>query len=192
MLGRIVRRILANTGRGLLKHWGSLIVLVVVGTALTTTAYWQGLIQIPWIPGSTVSATTLEMNVERLEPTRRGDAVNVILRERRGNRRLVVVVGLPEALAIESDLQNGRPEYSRTYELMRNMVKELGGQVNRIVVSNVTDTTFFAKVVMDSDGRQIEVESRPSDAIALAVRARVPIYAEASVLEKAGVTQATN
>jgi bifunctional DNase/RNase len=74
-----------------------------------------------------------------------------------------------------------------SYDLMRSLVQELGGTVNRVVVSNVTNETFYAKVIMSTDNRQIEVDSRPSDAIALALRAHVPIFAEASVLDRAGV-----
>ena len=79
-----------------------------------------------------------------------------------------------------------------TYDLMRSMIKELGGQISRVIVNNVTDTTFYAKVVMNSEGRQIEIDSRPSDAIALALRAKAPIFAEGSVLDKAGVVQTAN
>ena len=71
-----------------------------------------------------------------------------------------------------------------SYDLMRSLVQELGGTVNRVVVSNVANETFYAKVIMSTDNRQIEVDSRPSDAIALALRAHVPIFAEASVLDR--------
>ena len=98
-----------------------------------------------------------------------------------------MVAGLGEALAIAGDRNNSRSEQPRTYDLMRALVQELGGRVDRVVVNNVTDTTFYAKVVMRVDDRQIEVDSRPSDAIALALRAKAPIFAEVSVLEKAGV-----
>jgi bifunctional DNase/RNase len=79
-----------------------------------------------------------------------------------------------------------------TYDLMRSLVTGLGGDLNRVVVNNVTDTTFFAKVVMSSNGREVEIDSRPSDAIALALRAKVPIFADATVLEKANTASASN
>jgi bifunctional DNase/RNase len=70
---------------------------------------------------------------------------------------------------------------------MRSLVQELGGTVNRVVVNNVSNETFYAKVVMSTESRQVEVDSRPSDAIALALRAHVPIYAATAVLDRAGV-----
>jgi bifunctional DNase/RNase len=167
-------------------------VIGVLGVVFVLVGSWQGFLKVPRFSGDTAGIASYEMAVERLESTRRADAANVILKEKRGNRRLVVVVGLAEALAIQSDLNNVRSEQPMTYDLMRSMVKELGGQVNSAVINNVTDTTFFAKVVMDTDGRQIQIDSRPSDAIALALRAKVPIYADASVLDKAGVVQTTN
>jgi bifunctional DNase/RNase len=101
-----------------------------------------------------------------------------------------MAVGQSEALAIYSDLNRQarlQIEPPTSYDLMRSLVQELGGTVNRVVVNNVTNETFYAKVIMSTESRQVEVDSRPSDAIALALRAHVPIFAEASVLDRAGV-----
>lgn len=192
MFGLILRRVIQKTSRGLVQHWVRFSVLGTLGIVIVMVASWQGILKLPRMNSDSSGTGSYEMAVERLESTRRADAANVILKEKRGNRRLVVVVGLAEALAIQSDLNNVRSDRPMTYDLMRSMVKELGGQVNSAVINNVTDTTFYAKVVMDTDGRQIEIDSRPSDAIALALRAKVPIYADASVLDKAGVVQTTN
>ena len=103
-------------------------------------------------------------------------------------------VGQSEAMAIFADLtamrSRAKPKIDAptSYDLMRSLVQELGGTVNRVVVNNVTNETFYAKVIMSTDNRLVEVDSRPSDAIALALRARVPIFAESSVLDKAGVS----
>jgi bifunctional DNase/RNase len=103
-------------------------------------------------------------------------------------------VGLSEAIAIHTDLSamqtraKPRIEGPTSYDLMRSLVQELGGTVSGVVVSNVSNETFYAKVIMNTDSRQLTVDSRPSDAIALALRARVPIFAESSVLDKAGVS----
>ena len=78
-----------------------------------------------------------------------------------------------------------RIESPTSYDLMRSLVKELGGTVSRVVVSNVSNETFYAKVVMSTDSRQVEVDSRPSDAIALALRARAPIFVEEKVIDHA-------
>jgi bifunctional DNase/RNase len=103
-------------------------------------------------------------------------------------------VGQSEALAIVVDFSamqsRARPKIDSptSYDLMRSLVKELGGDVSRVVVNNVSNETFYAKVIMNTDSRQVEVDSRPSDAIALALRARVPIFADSTVLDKAGVS----
>jgi len=136
------------------------------------------------------SSDMREMAVEEIRPNRAGDQITLILKEKRGTRRLVMAVGQSEALAIYSDMNRQarlQVEPPTSYDLMRSLVQELGGTVNRVVVSNVTNETFYAKVIMTTDSRQVEVDSRPSDAIALALRAHVPIFAEASVLDRAGV-----
>lgn len=191
MIGRIIRRVLIRSTSGLAHHWGGLLGLVLLGSGIAGVAYWQGMLK---LPGQVTEASgdTFEMAVERVEQSRQAGSFNVILREKRGSRRLVVTVGLTEAVAISSDLGNARSDGPMTYDLMRSLVKELGGDLSRVVVSNADDKTFFAKVVMNTDGREIEIDSRPSDAIALALRAKVPIFADALVLEKAGVRQASN
>jgi hypothetical protein len=139
------------------------------------------------------SGDVREMVVEEIRPIRGGEQINLILKEKAGNRRLVMSVGQSEALAIFVDLSaiqaRAKPkvEPPTSYDLMRSLVQELGGTVNRVVVNNVSDETFYAKVIMSTESRQVEVDSRPSDAIALALRIRVPIFAESSVLDKAGV-----
>jgi hypothetical protein len=74
-----------------------------------------------------------------------------------------------------------------THDLLRTVIDTLGAKVNSIIVCDLKNDTFFAKVILNLDGQQLEIDSRPSDALALAVRAEVPIYAEETVLDKAGV-----
>jgi bifunctional DNase/RNase len=74
-----------------------------------------------------------------------------------------------------------------THDLLHHLIGDLGGSINHIVVSGLDQETFFAQIVMTASDKTISVDSRPSDAIALAVRAKVPIYAEESVLDRAGV-----
>jgi len=161
--------------------------------ALWSRGMIPGMPPLPAVPGlesagSGAVSDVREMTIESLRPARGGEQINLILKEKTGNRRLVIVVGQAEALAIASDLNKGRPERPITsYDLMRSIVQEFGGTVNRVVVNNVTETTFYAKVVVSASNRQIEVDSSPSDAIALALRSKAPIFAEANVLDKAGV-----
>ena len=74
-----------------------------------------------------------------------------------------------------------------THDLLGNIIGELGAAVNSIIVCDLKNDTFFAKIILAIDGKQVEVDARPSDAIALAVRVKVPIFADESVLDKAGI-----
>jgi bifunctional DNase/RNase len=206
IVGHILYRLVRGMVVGIVHRWFiSLLTLGLVGGAVYGLAV-QGVIQIPGLaltPVSSASAQAAssdvrEMQVEEIRPVRGGEQINLILKEKAGNRRLVMSVGQSEALAIYSDLSAVQPRTSTaprpkiesptSYDLMRSLVSELGGTVSRVVVSNVSNETFYAKVVMSTESRQVEVDSRPSDAIALALRARVPIFAEASVLDRAGVS----
>jgi bifunctional DNase/RNase len=100
---------------------------------------------------------------------------------------LPIWIGPSEADAIAIQLQEVSVPRPLTHDLLRTMIDTLGGVVNSIVVNDLNNDTFYAKIILNVNGRHLEVDSRPSDAIALAVRVKVPIYAEESVLEKAGV-----
>ena len=201
IVGHVMKRLVRGMAVGVVRRWvTSLLVLgLIAGAAYGLVA--QGLIQVPGLTPATgpaaaglTSTDVREMVVEEIRPIRGGEQINLVLKEKSGNRRLVMSVGQSEALAIFVDLSaiqsRAKPkvESPTSYDLMRSLVQELGGTVNRVVVNNVTNETFYAKVIMSTDSRQVEVDSRPSDAIALALRARVPIYAESSVLDKAGVS----
>src|SRR5512145_1448911 len=111
----------------------------------------------------------------------------VILKEKESDRYLPIWIGPAEADAIAVRLQDVSVARPLTHDLLRSIIDQLGATVAYIVVNDLTNDTFFARVILDVDGRSVEIDSRPSDAIALAVRARVPIFAEENVLEKAGV-----
>jgi bifunctional DNase/RNase len=103
------------------------------------------------------------------------------------NRYLPIWIGQPEARSILMKLQN--QEFSRplTHDLTVNLVAELGGSLERITVTELRDSTFFATLRVEIEGRTVEVDSRPSDAIAIAVRAGAPIFAADTVIEEAAV-----
>ena len=108
----------------------------------------------------------------------------VFLKEIKRERYLPIIIGVPEADAIAIKLQNVQVPRPLTHDLLSNMIATLGGRVTHIIVNDLVDETFFARIVLDVDGRHVEVDSRPSDAIALAVRAEVPIFVEEAVLER--------
>jgi len=111
----------------------------------------------------------------------------VVLKEKGSDRYLPIWIGNNEADAIVIQLQNVPVPRPQTHDLLKSVVTQLGGKVTRVVVTDLSDDVFYARVNIDIDGRHIEVDSRPSDAIALAVRVQAPIYAEDTVLDKAGV-----
>jgi bifunctional DNase/RNase len=84
-------------------------------------------------------------------------------------------------------MQNHEVPRPLTHDLLCSMIQTLGGRVTHIMVTDLVGETFFARIVMDVDGRHVEVDSRPSDAIALALRLGVPIFAEESVLERGAI-----
>jgi bifunctional DNase/RNase len=111
----------------------------------------------------------------------------VILREKDSDRYLPIWIGPAEADAIAVRLQDVQVARPLTHDLLGNTIQQLGATVAYIVVNDLSNDTFFARIMLQVDGRSVEIDSRPSDAIALAVRAQVPIFADESVLDKAGV-----
>ncbi|MFN3974851.1 MAG: bifunctional nuclease family protein [Dehalococcoidia bacterium] len=112
----------------------------------------------------------------------------VILKEKGAERYLPIWIGPAEADSIAIKLQDVQVPRPLTHDLVRNIVHALGAKVSYIVVNDLKDDTFYAKIVLEVDGRTLDIDARPSDAIAIAVRVNAPIYAEESVLEKAAVT----
>jgi len=111
----------------------------------------------------------------------------VLLKETTGERYLPIWIGAVEATAIAFALQGIETPRPMTHDLLRDILTETHVQVERILVSELKDRTFFATIQMHRDGRSSEVSSRPSDAIALAVRINAPIFAAEEVLDQAGI-----
>ena len=112
----------------------------------------------------------------------------VILKATKQERYLFIWIAQPEAYAIAVELQGTTSPRPLTHDLLRNVISELGAKIVSIVVSDLVDDVYYARIVLDVDGRHVEIDSRPSDAIALALRAKTPIYVEDSILEHSGVT----
>lgn len=128
------------------------------------------------------------MTVEFVRVSMQNYSRVVILREKNADRYLLIWIGANEAEAIAMRLGDVQPPRPLTHDLLRNVIEALGAQVSYVLVNDLSNDTFFARIVLETNGHTVEVDSRTSDAIALAVRAQVPIYAEESVLERAGVT----
>ena len=112
----------------------------------------------------------------------------MILREKTANRYLPSWIGPAEADAIAVKLQNVELARPLTHDLLQSVIDALGASLNFVVVNELQNDTFRAKLSLSVNNTELEVDSRPSDALALAVRTGAPIYAEESVLDKAGIT----
>ena len=111
----------------------------------------------------------------------------VILKEVDGERHLPIWIGPFEAEAIAMELQGVTAARPLPYDLIKTMISDMGGTVQEILVTDLAQDVFYARIVIDQDGRRVEIDSRPSDAIALAVRSDVSIFVDESVMERAGV-----
>ena len=125
------------------------------------------------------------MELSRVFIREMADVQIIELSEVDGERTFPIVIGLPEAFAIERRLKNLESPRPQTHDLLASLIGHLGGTLREIVIHDLSSGVFFAKLVIDQNGRTVEVDSRPSDAIALGVAESVPIYVAEHVLEQA-------
>lgn len=112
-----------------------------------------------------------------------GGAYALLLKEMYGIRRIPIIIGAYEAQSIALELEGIKPPRPLTHDLLANVIKNLHAIVNEVVITDLRDNTFFAKILFEISGMTNEVDSRPSDAIAVAVRLGVPIYITEKVME---------
>ncbi|MDA1129362.1 MAG: bifunctional nuclease family protein [Chloroflexi bacterium] len=129
----------------------------------------------------------LEMTVDSIRVSPMNYQRVVILREKESDRYLPIWIGPAEADAIAVKLQDLSVPRPLTHDLLGTIIESLGGTIQHILVSDLQNDTFFAKIIIQSNGQAQEIDCRPSDAVALAVRAKVPIYANEEVMDKAGI-----
>ncbi len=129
----------------------------------------------------------IEMTIDSIRVSLMNYQRVVILREKDAERYLPIWIGAAEADAIAVKLQSVNVPRPLTHDLLQSVIEALGASINSIIVSDLKNDTFYARILLNVDGGLMEVDSRPSDALALAVRAEVSIYAEESVLDKAGI-----
>src|SRR5437588_7216546 len=111
----------------------------------------------------------------------------VLLKTAEGNKFLPIWIGHPEAAAILMKLQSASTPRPMTHDLVTDMLDQLGAQVVRITVTELRENTFFAQITVQQDGSEVEIDSRPSDASALAIRADAPIFAADDVIEESAI-----
>ncbi|MEO8483973.1 MAG: bifunctional nuclease family protein [Acidobacteriota bacterium] len=109
----------------------------------------------------------------------------VILRDEDGQRTLPIWVGPVEANAIALQIENVVPPRPMTHDLLRNLMQDLGGQLVRVIISDLKDATFYAYLEVDRAGERLFIDTRPSDALALSLRTKAPVFVETQVLDRA-------
>ncbi|MFN1833977.1 bifunctional nuclease domain-containing protein [Balneola sp. MJW-20] len=116
-----------------------------------------------------------------------GGAYALILSESEGGRRLPIIIGSFEAQAIALELENIKPPRPMTHDLLKNLVLSFDAEFKYVLINELSEGTFYAQIVFDRDGELVEIDARPSDAIALAVRFRADIFVNEEVLDEAGI-----
>ena len=129
----------------------------------------------------------LEMTIDSIRVSPMNYQRVVILKEKDSDRYLPIWIGPAEADAIAVKLQDLSVPRPLTHDLLSTVIDTLGGAVKHILVSDLRNDTFYAKITIETNGTSQDIDCRPSDAVALAVRTQVPIYVEEAVLDKAGI-----
>jgi len=114
-------------------------------------------------------------------------AYALILKEKNGNRRLPIIIGGAEAQAIAIPLEQMTPSRPLTHDLFKSFLDSFEIKVNEVIVHNLVEGIFFAKIMCIKDGKEVELDARSSDAVALALRCEVPIYTHDFILSSAGI-----
>ncbi len=130
----------------------------------------------------------IEVKIDSIRVSLMSNHRVVILKDLDSERYLPIWIGPYEADAITVQLQEVEVARPLTHDLLKTLIAELGGKIVHIVVNELRSDTFYANIIIERNGQRMAVDSRPSDAIALAVRAKVPIYVEESVMEHAAIT----
>lgn len=126
-----------------------------------------------------------EMIVDSLKINAMGQRV-MILKQKSGSLYLAIWIAAAEADAIAIRMQKVDVPRPLTHDLFCNAIEKLGGQINKIIIDNLDSGTFFAKISMSINGKEVELDSRPSDAMVIALKLNIPIMCVAKVIEKAG------
>ncbi len=129
----------------------------------------------------------IEVTIESIRASLMSTNRIVVLREEGGERFLPIWIGPFEAEAITLQLQGTEVPRPLTHDLLKNAIETLGGEVMHVLINGLERNTYFARVILDVDGSTVELDSRPSDAIALAVRVSAPIYVADDVMDKAAM-----
>ncbi len=126
----------------------------------------------------------VEVELSRIIINETSDQQVIVLKERHGERSFPIVIGIVEIFAIDRRLKGIKPPRPMTHDLLDSVIENLGVKIEKIVINDLRNHTFYAKIHLSSDGRTVKIDSRPSDAIALGVASNAPIYVAEHVFEK--------
>ncbi len=129
---------------------------------------------------------SIQMELHKIIISEMQDQQIIVLREVDGERQFPIVIGSAEAYAIDRRLKGIPTHRPLTHDLLASIIEEMGGQISRIEINDLENHTFFAKIHIHHNGQDIEIDSRPSDAIALGAATNVPIYVSEHVLDEVG------
>lgn len=124
------------------------------------------------------------MELARIIINEQSQSQVIFLKEEKGSRMFPIVIGIFEAAAIDQKIRNVDNPRPMTHDLMANILNGLDVDLDRVVVTDLQNNTFLAKLVVSQNGQKIDIDARPSDSIALAITTESPIYVEETVLEK--------
>ena len=127
----------------------------------------------------------VEVELSRIIINEASDQQVVVLKERNGERGFPIVIGIVEVFAIDRRLKGLVPPRPMTHDLLEQILKALGAQIEKIVITDLLHHTFYAKICLRYNGQVVEIDSRPSDAIALSVASKAPLFVEEHVFDKA-------
>ncbi len=130
----------------------------------------------------------IEMELSKIIIDEKRQDQIIVVKEKKGSRQFPIIIGFPEASSIKIKLSGVKVPRPMTHDLLLLVIQGLGARLDRLVIDKLVENTFHAKLVLKTaDGQENWVDSRPSDGIALAVRAQAPVFVEEDVLKKAAI-----
>lgn len=126
----------------------------------------------------------VEVELSRIIINEQSDQQIIVLKERHGQRGFPIVIGIVEIFAIDRRLKGIKPPRPMTHDLLDSVIDNLGAKIEKIVINDLRNHTFYAQIHLSSNGRTVKIDSRPSDAIALGAASNIPIFVAEHVFEK--------
>jgi len=126
----------------------------------------------------------VEVELSRIIINEQSDQQIIVLKERHGQRGFPIVIGIVEIFAIDRRLKGIKPPRPMTHDLLDSVIDNLGAKIEKIIINDLRNHTFYAQIHLSSNGRTVKIDSRPSDAIALGAASNIPIFVAEHVFDK--------